>query len=106
MKVLLDENLDPDLRKALVGHEVFSVRYLGWNGKSNGELMDLMTADGFEAMITNDHHIQHQQPASRVRVAVLVTTLQRPDLPYLLQLVPDLLRVLATNPPPGFYHIP
>ena len=106
MKVLLDENLDPDLRKALVGHEVYSVRYLGWNGKTNGELMRLMADNGFGAMVTNDHHIEFQQPSSRVRVAVIVTTLPRPDLTYLLELVPDILKVLAADPAPGFYRVP
>ena len=106
MKVLLDENLDPDLRKALIGHESYSVRYMGWTGKSNGELMRLMKASGFDVMITNDHHIRHQQPTSRVTVAVLVTRLPRPDLAFLLQLVPDILRILNDRPGPGFYDVP
>ena len=39
MKVLLDENLDHKLRKNLGAHEVFTVRYMGWSGLENGDLL-------------------------------------------------------------------
>ena len=41
MKLLLDENLPRQLKKVLVGHHVFSVRDMKWNGIENGELLAL-----------------------------------------------------------------
>jgi hypothetical protein len=37
------------------------VQEKGWNGKSNGELLHLMLSDGFDALITVDKKLQHQQ---------------------------------------------
>jgi hypothetical protein len=39
MRILLDENLDWRLGRALVGHEVESVQRLGWAGIQNGVLL-------------------------------------------------------------------
>ena len=106
MKVLLDEMIPVDLRLALTGHDVYTVTFMGWKSKQNGELMQLMIDHGFEAMITNDRQMRHQQSRAKVRVPVLVTQLPKPELPEMLELVPDILRLLATNPPPGFHHVP
>jgi hypothetical protein len=36
------------------------VRDKGWNGIKNGELLKLMLADGFHALLTFDKNLQHQ----------------------------------------------
>ena len=41
MKMLLDESVPWKLRELLVGHDVWTVNYLGWDSKSNGELLKL-----------------------------------------------------------------
>jgi hypothetical protein len=38
MKILLDENLPHELRHEISGHDVFTVKYLGWSGMKNGLL--------------------------------------------------------------------
>ncbi|MCY7377125.1 MAG: hypothetical protein LH472_14285 [Pyrinomonadaceae bacterium] len=48
MKILLDENLPKKLKINFAAeHEVHTVREKDWNGKRNGELLGLMTLDGF-----------------------------------------------------------
>ena len=49
MKILLDENI-PTKVKFDFGKEfeVLSVRDVGWLGKKNGELLGLMTFNGFD----------------------------------------------------------
>ena len=62
MKLLLDENLDVKLRHRLwPHHEAYSVREMNWQGKQNGELLDLLLAHDFGAVITADRNIEHQQ---------------------------------------------
>ena len=53
MKVLLDENI-PYKVKFDFGKEfeVKSVRDVGWLGKKNGELLGLITFNGFDFFIT------------------------------------------------------
>jgi hypothetical protein len=48
MKILLDECLPKDLKRAFPGHVVKTVKEMKWNGKKNGELLSLMTKSDFE----------------------------------------------------------
>ena len=57
MKLLLDENLPKRLKADFPGHETFTVSDLGWNGKTNGELLKLMMEDGFDVLITFDKNL-------------------------------------------------
>ena len=41
MRLLLDESVPQDLKEYLPGHDVRTVKELGWQGKSNGELLGL-----------------------------------------------------------------
>jgi hypothetical protein len=91
MKILLDENLPTKLRVEFgENHEVFSVGFMGWSGKKNGELLGLMVCHGFEALVTLDKNIPFQQNIEKfpIRYFVLdaeenrISTLQ----PYILAL--------------------
>lgn len=72
MKVLLDENLPHRLRKALAAHEVFTVRYQGWSGLKNGELLKTAERGGFELFLTGDQTISYEQNLASCRIAILV----------------------------------
>jgi hypothetical protein len=61
MRLLLDENVPRQLKRDIIGHEVFTVREKGWNGKKIGELLALLLAEQFDALITADKSLQHQQ---------------------------------------------
>jgi len=50
---------------------------MGWNGKENGELLDLMVAQGFDIFITIDGNLRYQQNISNLSLSVFV--LQAPD---------------------------
>jgi predicted nuclease of predicted toxin-antitoxin system len=91
MKILLDENLPTKLRVEFgKNHEVFTVGFMGWSGKKNGELLGLMVYHGFEALVTLDKNIPFQQNVEKfpIRYFVLdaeenrISTLQ----PYILVL--------------------
>lgn len=72
MKLLLDENLPKRLKQDFPGHEVFTVRDMGWNGVKNGELLKLMVADWFHALLTFDKNLQHQQNFEKYTLTVFV----------------------------------
>ncbi len=71
MRILLDENLDWRLRRDLAGHVVESVPLLGWAGIENGELLNQAIKAGFEALITMDGNMVHQQNIARYSIAVV-----------------------------------
>jgi hypothetical protein len=72
MRLLLDENLPKRLKLDFTDHEVFTVRDKGWNGIKNGELLKLMLADGFHALLTFDKNLQHQQNFEKYTRTVFV----------------------------------
>lgn len=102
MKLLLDENVPRQLKKDLKDHhEVYTIREMQWNGKLNGELLALMLAEDFEALITADKNLQHQQNFSRYPMPVLILNTYRITYGDLQPLIPKLLKLLKTSLPKG-----
>ena len=78
MKILLDENLPKKLKFSFaVDHELFTVGEMDWLGKRNGELLGLMTFNGFDAFVTIDKNLRHQQNLARFAIRLFV--LNAPD---------------------------
>ncbi len=90
MKLLLDENVPKRLKQELEDFEVFTVWEKAWTGKSNGELIRLMMAEHFDALITFDRNLEHQQNFRKFPITVFV--LNAPDNTYqtLKRLTPTL----------------
>ena len=93
MRLLLDESVAWQLRHYLPGHEAFTVGYMGWNGKGNGELLAL-ARDGFDALITADQKLPYQQNVGETDVAVVILVSRTNGFDDLRLLVPDLLNRL------------
>src|SRR5438046_10108150 len=72
MRILLDECVPRRLRRELPGHDVYTVPEMGWSGKKNGELLQLLSGQGFEVLVTVDQSIRHQQNLQAAGVAVVV----------------------------------
>jgi hypothetical protein len=99
MRILLDECVPRRLRREFSGHDVHTVHEMGWSGKKNGELLQLMAGTSFEVLVTVDQSIRHQQnlQAAGVAVVVLVATSNR--LADLVPLVPSALVALGSITP-------
>ncbi len=77
MKFLRDENLPAKLRFDFAPeHEVRTVQEMGWNGKKDGELLGLLTLYGFDALITVDRGLPHQQTLKRFPVTIFLLLAQ------------------------------
>ena len=96
MRVLLDECVPKRLGRGLVGHDVRTAPQEGRAGKKNGELLALMSAAGFEVLLTVDQGLRHQQNLQAAGVAVVVMIGASNQLADLLPLVPDVLAALST----------
>lgn len=94
MRLLLDNYVDRNLAKVIHGHEVSAAADLGWGDLSNGELL-AKAATGFEAMITVDKNLRHQQNLSRLPIPVVQLDAIRSRLPELNELVRYLDAALA-----------
>lgn len=103
MKVLLDENLPHLLRNNLGDHDVFTVRYKGWAGLKNGELLKTAEDDSFEVFITGDQTLSYEQNLTGRRVAIVV--LSSIDWHTLKNNLPPILAALDNATPGSFQEV-
>lgn len=94
MKLLLDENVPKKLKQDLKDFDVYTVRERGWNGKSNGELIKLMIADRFDALVTFDKNLEHQQNFQKYPITVFALNAQDNTYLTLKELVPTIRKKL------------
>ena len=101
MRLLLDENLPKRLKQDLKEYEVYTAADKGWAGVSNGKLLELLTENDFDALLTFDRNLQYQQNFTKYSIAVLV--LNAPDNSYLTlsSLAPKIKDILNTQLKPG-----
>ena len=72
MRVLLDENLDWRLVRYFdADFQVTTVSQRGWKGMRNGELLR-RAAKAFDALITMDRGIEHQQNLRKYTIGVIL----------------------------------
>ncbi|OGK85938.1 MAG: hypothetical protein A2X51_08060 [Candidatus Rokubacteria bacterium GWC2_70_24] len=98
MRILLDESLPRPLARLLPEHEVRTVAAMGWTGIRNSELLRLAARE-FDAFLTADQHLEHQQDLSALPVAVVVLVAPTNRIESLRPLMPALLRALQTLAP-------
>jgi len=99
MRILLDECAPRPLKRELVDYEVLTVVEMGWSGKKNGELLRLMSQEGFTILLTTDQNLRYQQNLQQAGVAVVVLVASSNKLSDLLPLMPDARSVLDTVAP-------
>jgi predicted nuclease of predicted toxin-antitoxin system len=100
MKILLDENLPHELRLLLIPmHEVFTVSYLGWSALENGDLLSQAASTGFEAPITKDQGIEHEQNMADLPMSVVVIRAKTNKIDDIRPVVPELLSALGSLTP-------
>lgn len=61
MRLLLNENLPKRLKQDFSEHEIYTICDKEWNGVKNGELLKLLVGNSFDALLTYDKNLQHQQ---------------------------------------------
>ena len=106
MRLLLDENLDWRLRRLLPGHEVESVPLIGWAGIENGELLRKAVAAGFDALVTMDGNMVHQQNVARLAIAIVALRAKSNRLDDTSPLMGELLAILPKAKPGTLTFIP
>jgi hypothetical protein len=95
MLVLLDECVPRTLKPDLVGHDVRHVADMGWSSKRNGELLRLMVAEGFEALLTVDQNLEFQQNLRASGIGVVLVLARTNRVKELRPLVPQILEALG-----------
>jgi hypothetical protein len=98
MRLIFDENLPVDLAQSFEPpHDADHVEELGWKGIKNGDLLGRISGN-YDAFLTGDTNLPHQQKLSRYDVAVIVIRPHRNTLAEFIALVPAVLVALPTAP--------
>jgi len=105
MKVLLDENIPHRLRAEILGHDVYTVSYMGWTSVQNGELLKLASEHDFHALVTTDKGFPYQHSLSELLISVIIIRVTDNSLPAIRPFVPSILRELNSLNPPRFIII-
>lgn len=106
MKVPLDEDPPKKLRYRLrPDHEGVSVQDMGWQGKQNGELLRLMESFGFQALLTGDRQMQHQQNWRKYALPILALHAKGDQYEDYNALMPQVLALLALPDLAGGVHV-
>lgn len=99
MQVLLDECVPRPLKRELPDYQVRTVVEMGWSGKKNGELLQLMSESGFTVLLTTDRNLQYQQNLQQAGIAVVVMVASSNRLLSLIPLIPKVGNALAQIAP-------
>ena len=106
MKLLLDESVPKQIGSLFPdAFEVHTVQKMGWAGRGNGDLLGLAEVQGFDAFVTADRGIEHQQNLERLPMPVLVLLARRTRVKELRPLVPRVVDVVTGPLRRRVYHI-
>jgi hypothetical protein len=101
MKLLLDENLPKRLKQDFPDHDIFTVFEKGWSGKTNGELLQLMLDDSFDALLTFDKNLAHQQNFKKYTLTVFVLSARDNSYATLTKLTTSIKHEIEKGLKPG-----
>ena len=96
MKILFDHNLPRRFREHLHGHDVRTAREMKWEQLRNGALLSAASEARFDAFLTIDKQLEHQQNLAALALPVVVVDGDSNALPALLPLAPFIRNLLAT----------
>src|SRR5712691_11537530 len=96
MRLLLDECVPRPLLRELTSHDVHHVVDMGWSSKRNGELLNLMLANRFEALLTVDQNLPFQQNVRASGIGIVLVLARTNRVKELRPLVPQILAALST----------
>ena len=105
MRVLIDEHFDVRLYRLFDGEfEAETVVYRGWKGIGNGDLLRRAAGD-YDAFVTNDHGIPHQQRLRDLGLRVVVLEVPSNELEDQEPLMPEVHRALRERAPGEVRHV-
>ena len=79
---------------------------MGWEGSGNGALLQLAADHEFDALVTVDQGIEHEQNLDKLQVPVVIMIAARSRLRELQPLVPEVVAVLSGDLQRRIYRVP
>jgi len=93
------------LKKALPTHNILTVSDMGWNGITNGRLLQLISGQ-FDLFLTVDTKMPHQQNLKGLPFAIFFLAIADNNFSSYTPLLPLLERNIPSAIPGQIIHIP
>jgi predicted nuclease of predicted toxin-antitoxin system len=90
VRILIDECLPHQIRGCLTGHDSQTVKYAGYGGYENGELLKIAEIE-YDLFITSDKNLRYQQNLQERKLAILLLSTNDRD-----EILRNAERILAT----------
>ena len=104
MRILLDECVNPRLKAAFAGHDISTVAEMGWQGLTNGKLLDL-AEQSFRVFVTIDQSLEHQQNLRKRKLGILVVKVPDNKLPSYQPIFAELKEAAEMLSPGALIHV-
>ena len=104
MKLLFDQGTPVPLRTYLSNHTVETAYERGWSQLKNGELIARAEGEGFDALVTTDQNLRHQQNLAKSKMSVIV--LQTTNWPRIRLHVDAIVQAIEAVGPGSYLEIP
>jgi hypothetical protein len=72
LKVLFDHNVNRHFRRHLPSHQIKTAAEMGWDRLANGLLIQSAASASFEAFLTIDKKIRHEQNLNKLPLPVVL----------------------------------
>jgi predicted nuclease of predicted toxin-antitoxin system len=72
VKVLLDQNINPRLRRFLTGHFFVHAQRVGWDRLENGHLIRAAERNQYDVLITGDKRMHSQQNNATRQLSIVL----------------------------------
>ena len=86
-------------------HDCYTVKYMGWDGIENGDLLRVAASAGFDALISNDKGLEYEQNPTALPLAVVVLISKDNKRATIEGMVPKLIEILSVLAPRSFVKV-
>ena len=105
MRVLLDECVNPRLRRAFLGHEVVTVAEANWLTLPDNELLELAQRN-FDVFVTIDKGFAYQHNLQKLSFGIVIVHVAANTLEFYEPILDQILQAAERVRPREVIHVP
>ena len=104
MRILIDECVDPRVKTLFPGHDVKTVREMGWDRLADGPLLKL-AEQGFDVLVTIDRSLEYQQNLTKLSIGIVVVEAPKNQMIHYQAVQAQLLAAVEQSKPGQVVHV-
>ena len=104
MRVLIDECVDPRVKRLLRAHQAATILGLGWGKLPDREILT-RARDQFDVLVTADKSIEFQQNLTKYGLGLVVVHVRRNHIAHYHEVEADLLTAIESVAPGRVFHV-